>query len=128
MVQTCLSFARRREMVNVHRRCLDGVPLERIDCVCITEEPRASIELFSRWAELGASDLPADNSNPDKAVGSRYELSASVREQLALANRADLELYERAKARFVSLCREYGVQRSDATRSRVTSEFRVTSG
>lgn len=105
-----LSFARRRAIVNTHRRCLDGVPLERIDCVCITENFRASLELFCRWSQVGLAELPPDNTNPDKVVGSRYELSDSLREQLARVNRADLELYERAKERFALQCRQHGVQ------------------
>lgn len=104
-----LTFCRRREMVNIHRRCLDGLPLARIDCVCITENFRASSELFCRLFGFDSDVIPPQNTNPDKVVGSRYTVPDSVREQIALANRADIELHRRATERFAHLCRVHGI-------------------
>jgi hypothetical protein len=104
-----LSFARRRNMVNTHRRCLDGVPLSRLSCVCITEYFEASVALFCRVFDLNPANLASENTNPDKPVAEPYALPRELREQLLRANLADLELYERAQERFRSLCRAHGV-------------------
>jgi hypothetical protein len=104
-----LHFARRREMVNIYRRALDGVRLSEIECVCITEHFQIGIELFRRMFGLTLEDGPPENINPNKEVGACYRLPDGVREQLALANLADLEIYEAAKQRFADLCKQHGL-------------------
>jgi hypothetical protein len=104
------SFARRLTMVNVHRRCLDGVPLARLDYVGIAEHFEASIELFCRMFELETPALAVLNTNPDKSPGTPYQLPVALRAEIARANRADLELYAQAKQRFQALCRTHRVE------------------
>jgi hypothetical protein len=104
-----LSFACRKEMVNIYRRALDGVALSALECVCIAEQFQVGIELFRRMFGMNVEDGQPQNINPDKEVGSRYELPDGVRQQIELANMADLELYAAAKERFAELCGKYGI-------------------
>lgn len=98
-----LGFASLREMRDVHARFLGGVPVEAFAFVGLAEAFEEGMALFGRIFCPGRA-LPAGrrNANPER-TGERYELDREVRGAIAALNRADLALYERARARYEAL-------------------------
>lgn len=96
-------FAALPEMRDVHARFLAGVPLERFGFVGITEAFDEGMELFRRlFCPERSIAVSKRNANPARP-GERYELEPGVRERIAALNRADLDLYARARARYDEL-------------------------
>ena len=100
-----VQFAALAKMRNVHRRFLDGRLPDDFDFVGIVEHYAPSLALFKTlfFAEAPL-EFPADNVNPLKKLGAYYPLDPSDRAAIESYNRADLALYERARACFHRLC------------------------
>lgn len=94
---------------NKHSLVLDGVSLDQIDFIGITEQYERSVELFARMFGVRPAALSPENVNPAKCLGARYELSPTDRRSVIDANQKDLVLYEQARRRFERLCRTYRV-------------------
>jgi hypothetical protein len=94
------AFAELAEMRDVHVRFLGGVPLARFAFVGLTERFDEGMELFRRlFCPERALSAERRNTNPERADAG-YALSKPVRDTIEAANRADLELYARARERY----------------------------
>ena len=98
-----VQFAALPEMRDVHARFLAGVPIERFAFVGLTEAFDEGMELFRRlFCPERSLAIARRNANPERR-GERYELEPAVRERIAALNRADEDLYARARARYDEL-------------------------
>jgi hypothetical protein len=106
------AFAALPEMRDVQARFLGEVPVSSLAFVGLTERYEESIELFRR-AFYPALPIEAarSNANPER-TGERYDLEPATRAAIAELNRADVELYAQAEARFEALLAEHGMDRS----------------
>lgn len=104
-----LDFAALKEMRNVHSRFLSGKDLDTFDFIGITEEYDKSLRLFKKMF-FSSIDMgfPIRNENPNRR-GRSYEIDEDTRRAIMEYNRLDLDLYERARKRFDSLCGIYDV-------------------
>ena len=104
------SFAAIPQMRDVHVRFLGGVPVERFAFVGLTEHYDEGMELFRR-AFCPEREFTAErrNANPERVAGKPYDLPPATRRQLEELNRADLALYDRARARYEELRDATGV-------------------
>jgi hypothetical protein len=98
-----LGFAALPEMRDVHARFLAGVPIERFAFVGLTEDFDAGMELFRRlFCPERSFEVGKRNANPERG-GERYDLEPALRERIEALNRADRDLYARARARYDEL-------------------------
>jgi hypothetical protein len=97
------AFAALPEMRDVHVRFLGGVPVERFAFVGVTEAFEAGLALFGRlFCPEHRVEAARRNANPAR-VGERYAMEPAERARIEALNRADLDLYARARARYEEL-------------------------
>jgi hypothetical protein len=107
---TLESFAAIPQMRDVHVRFLGGVPVERFAFVGLTEHYGEGMERFRRaFCPEHALAAERRNANPERVAGAPYDLPPATRRALEELNRADLALYDRARARYEELRDAAGV-------------------
>ena len=104
---TIEEFCELGHLQNIYAKLLWSFDLSWFDFVGITEDYAAGVEMFCRMFDLPGGATAIHNANPDKKIGLPYPIDRELRERIVQVNREDLDIYQRALARYRKMRRKW---------------------
>jgi hypothetical protein len=95
-----------RKNSNYISKFIEPLKIEESAFIGFTEEFDKSLALFNKILKIeeGFTQTNAKNTNPNKKVIEPYYISQKTKDLITKYNQKDIELYEKAKIHFQSLC------------------------